>query len=148
MGCLKAVKQRYYQTSTGTARRFGVARHVVLALLVAWGITSCKRQPDVSLDQFIPAYCELRLATEIYGKTEAQARMQRAAILQKHGYTPEQFIQGVQQVKMNANIWQAVQDSIDSYLEAKRLQNQAAQSKQANSATADSAQAVSDSQTK
>ena len=74
-------------------------------------------KPD---DKLVAAFVEMRVAESLYGGEAPMSRLVRRDIMNKYGYTREQFVKDVDKVLDDETRWiafqQAVSDRIDSLL--------------------------------
>lgn len=68
--------------------------------------------------RFVPLYAELRVATQELGQTSEDARRMRFKILDKHGYTVEQFDSTLRFLETHPDSWRDFQKDLVAILEA------------------------------
>jgi len=96
----------------------------IIALLLLFTISACKKSDDDWYKNFALAYAELRIAEREYGNTE-DGKTARFEILQKYEMDVDIFEEKINEIKSKPEKWLefqkgflAILDSIENYLKA------------------------------
>ena len=88
--------------------------------VVAMAICSCSDSAPKPDERLVAAYVEMRVAEQAYGGESSESRTVRRDILQKYGYTREDFLKACDKVLDDEKRWisfqTAVAERIDSLL--------------------------------
>lgn len=88
--------------------------------VVALAFCACSDSAPKADERFVAAYVEMRAAEQLYGGETPTARLVRRKILNKYGYTREEFLKACDKVLENGAGWipfqMAVSDRVDSLL--------------------------------
>ena len=91
---------------------------VVGVVLLALFIFS--KTPEKTDERLVSAFVEMRAAEQLYGGETPTGRLARREILNKYGYTRDEFIKACDKVLDDGNSWvpfqMAVSDRVDSLL--------------------------------
>ncbi len=87
---------------------------------VALALCACSDSAPKADDRFVAAFVEMRAAEQIYGGDTPTGRLVRREILNKYGYTREEFLKATDKILDDEKRWipfqTAVSDRVDSLL--------------------------------
>ena len=73
--------------------------------VVALAFCACSDSAPKAEERFVAAYVEMRAAEQLYGGETPTARLVRREILNKYGYTREEFLKACDKVLENGTGW-------------------------------------------
>ena len=79
-------------------------------------ISACKKS-DTDYSNFVRVYAELRVAEREYGKTE-DGKIVRAQILQRHGFSIDDFENKTEEIKGEPERWLEFQNMLIKILDS------------------------------
>ena len=88
--------------------------------VVAMALCACSDSAPKADERLVAAYVEMRVAEQTYGGESSESRTARRDVLQKYGYTREEFLKACDKVLDDEKRWMsfqtAVSERIDSLL--------------------------------
>lgn len=87
-----------------------------IPLLMLFG-TGCS-EDKMQMESLVPLFAELRIATQHYGHSTAEARAARIEILHRHGFTLQQFQSQTETLKANPKLWLQFQQTLVDHLDS------------------------------
>lgn len=100
--------------------RSTIANSLLFLALVA--LAGCGHKPTPADETLVNAYVDLRVASIEFGETAPAARVARAEVLKKYGYTPATFDSAMAKMKRDPDAWEPFQNAVSARLDSLSLQ--------------------------